>query len=131
MVLGGFVDFLLTSAFAPAHGAITGLGNVAPYTLAKLFDLSSRAASTGSGAGELLLEAQRIQGIVARADATIAKTGIAGTKYILEKLYGYGGAPRRPLQPIEAEAGERLWAHEDTQELVKLERELSGKFSLD
>lgn len=129
LVLGGFTDFLLTSAFAPAHGAITGLANVSPYTIAKLFELSSQAASAGPKAGELLLEAQRIQGVVARADATIAKTGIAGTKHLLEKMYGYGGAPRRPLQPIEIEAGEKLWEHEDTQDLVKLERELSGKVS--
>lgn len=30
LVLGGFVDFLTPSIFANAHGAITGLGNVAP-----------------------------------------------------------------------------------------------------
>lgn len=32
LVLGGFVDFLLPSSFANAHGAITGLGNVAPVS---------------------------------------------------------------------------------------------------
>lgn len=75
----------------------------------------------------LLTEAQALQGIVARADATIAKAGIAGTKYILEKLYGYGGAPRKPLLPMVIENGEALWEHPDTRELVRVERELSGK----
>lgn len=75
----------------------------------------------------MLPEAQRVQGIVARADATIAKTGIAGTKFLLEKLYGYGGVPRRPLGPCPPERAEALWAHPDVRELVALERELSGK----
>ncbi|THG92950.1 hypothetical protein EW145_g8524, partial [Phellinidium pouzarii] len=97
LVLGGFADFLLVSAFANAHGAITGLANVAPYTLARLYDLSVAALSDPS----TLPEAQRLQGIVARADWTIAKAGIAGTKYLLQLVYGYGGAPRRPLLPTD------------------------------
>lgn len=75
----------------------------------------------------MLPEAQRLQAIAARADATIAKAGVAGTKFILEKIYGYGGAPRRPLLPTEPAAGEALFNHRDTMELVLLERELSGK----
>lgn len=74
-----------------------------------------------------LPEAQRLQGIIARADYTIAKTSIAGTKYILERMHGYGGVPRKPLPPIEPRAGQALWDHPHTQELVRLERELSGK----
>ena len=72
-------------------------------------------------------EAQRLQGIAARADFTIAKASIAGTKALLEKLYGYGGNPRRPLPPIEAEAVAALWEHPHTQEIVRIERDLSGK----
>ena len=33
LVLGGFVDFLVASTFVNAHGAITGLANVAPVRL--------------------------------------------------------------------------------------------------
>ncbi|KAG5220873.1 dihydrodipicolinate synthetase [Salix suchowensis] len=119
----GFVDFLTPSIFANAHGAITGLGNVAPHTLNKLFQLSEAALKDPS----LLPEAQRLQGIVARADYTIAKASIAGTKVLLEKLYGYGGVPRRPLLPLESEAASALWEHPDTQAIVKVERELNGK----
>lgn len=93
------------------------------YTLAKLFALSEKATTDPS----VLPEAQRLQGIVARADYTIAKAGIAGTKFLLEKMYGYGGNPRRPLVPTEAAAGAALWEHPHTQELVQIERELSGK----
>ena len=32
LVLGGFTDFILTSAFVNGHGAITGLANVAPVS---------------------------------------------------------------------------------------------------
>ncbi|KAF9500422.1 dihydrodipicolinate synthetase [Pleurotus eryngii] len=123
LVLGGFVDFLTPSIFANAHGAITGLGNVAPHTLNKLFQLSEATLKDPS----LLPEAQRLQGIVARADYTIAKASIAGTKVLLEKLYGYGGVPRRPLLPLESEAASALWEHPDTQAIVKVERELNGK----
>lgn len=75
----------------------------------------------------LLPEAQRVQGIAARADFTIAKAGIAGTKVLLEKLYGYGGLPRKPLPPIDDDVFAALWEHPHTKELVALERELSGK----
>jgi 4-hydroxy-2-oxoglutarate aldolase len=76
----------------------------------------------------VLAEAQALQGIVARADRTIAVTGIAGTKYLLRRLYGYGGVPRRPLRGLAEgdETGERLWGHEHVVELVRVERELSG-----
>lgn len=74
-----------------------------------------------------LPEAQRYQGVIARADFTIAKASIAGTKYLLEKAYGYGGVPRKPLTPTEPKAGEALWAHPDVQAIVELEREAKGK----
>jgi len=123
LVLGGFTDFLTPSAFANGHGAITGLGNVSPYAIRKLFELSEAAQMDLS----ILPEAQRLQGIIARADYTIAKTSIVGTKYLLEKLYGYGGTTRRPLPPISPAAAQALWEHPHTQALVALERQLSGK----
>ncbi|KAF7323048.1 Dihydrodipicolinate synthetase [Mycena chlorophos] len=123
LVLGGFIDFLTPSTFAHGAGAITGLANLSPHAIRKLFDLSEAAKYDLT----VLPEAQRLQGIIARADYTIAKTGIAGTKFLLERLYGYGGAPRRPLLPTPPDAGEALWQHPHTQALVAIERELSGK----
>ncbi|TBU35992.1 dihydrodipicolinate synthetase [Dichomitus squalens] len=123
LVLGGFTDFILTSSIVNGHGAITGLANVAPFTVYKLFEISEKAKVDPS----VLPEAQRLQGIVARADFTIAKAGIAGTKGLLEKLYGYGGSPRKPLPPIEPDALTALWEHPHTQEVIAVERELSGK----
>lgn len=66
---------------------------------------------------------------MARGDFTIAKAGIPGTKFLLQKLYGYGGNCRKPLPVIEPEAAAALWAHPHVQELVQVERELSGKLS--
>ncbi|CAK5276165.1 unnamed protein product [Mycena citricolor] len=123
LVLGGFIDFLTPSAFASAHGAITGLGNVAPHAIKKLFDLSEKATTDLS----VLPEALRLQGIIARADYTIAKASIAGTKFLLQKLHGYGGTTRKPLPPFSEAAGKALWNHPDTQAVVALERESSGK----
>lgn len=139
LVLGGFTDFLTPAAVAGGHGAITGLANVAPASITRLFELTSKAIPStstfaSSSPGEYtaesviaLAEAQKLQGVAARADYTIAKAGIAGTKYLLEKLYGYGGAPRRPLPPINPEDGQRLWEHPDTVALVEVERQLTGK----
>ncbi|KAF8559763.1 dihydrodipicolinate synthetase [Imleria badia] len=117
LVLGGFTDFLLPGAYVNGHGAITGLANVAPHTIVKLLQLSEGSKTDP----KLLGEAQRLQGIVARADATIAKSSIAGTKFLLDKLYGYGGNPRRPLPPIDPAAGEALWEHPHTRMLVEVE----------
>ncbi|GBE81622.1 L-threo-3-deoxy-hexylosonate aldolase [Sparassis crispa] len=125
LVLGGFADFLVPSTYANAHGAITGLANVAPFTIAKLFELSQASLNDPS----LLPEAQRLQVIVSRADYTVAKASISGTKKLLEKLYGYGGLPRKPLPPIEPAAFDALWAHPDVQDIVRVERELGGKAS--
>ncbi|KAI6005656.1 hypothetical protein EDD15DRAFT_2426081 [Pisolithus albus] len=120
LIFGGYTDFILPTAMVNGHGAITGLANVAPNAVVKLFKLCEELRTNPS----LLPEAQRLQGIIAQADATIAKASIAGTKALLEKLYGYGGKPRRPLPPIETSTAQALWDHPHTQDLVRLEQEL-------
>jgi 4-hydroxy-2-oxoglutarate aldolase len=140
LVLGGYTDFLLPSAFANGHGIITGLANIAPvssqqtslgmrsnfvnqHAINALFQLAE--ASTQNVAS--LPEAQRLQGVIARADGTIARASIAGTKVLLEKFYGYGGVPRKPLPPLDPDAAEALWKHPDTVALIALEREMSRR----
>lgn len=145
--MGGYADFLVPSAYASGHGAITGLANLFPVSSAfssaykaliwmfymqnaidHLFRLSEASRKDPS----LLTETQRLQGIIARADFTIAKASITGTKYLLEKLYGYGGVPRKPLPAIDSAAAQALWEHPDTQAAIKLEHESlqSGHASL-
>jgi 4-hydroxy-2-oxoglutarate aldolase len=56
--------------------------------MAQLFKLAELSRQDPS----ILPEAQRVQGIVARADFTIAKASIAGTKFLLQRVYGYGAS---------------------------------------
>ncbi|KAG8713719.1 hypothetical protein FRC08_012910 [Ceratobasidium sp. 394] len=123
LVLGGFADFILPSAFARAHGAISGLGNFSPYTLVRLTRLSFEAQTNPA----VIPEAQQLQDIVARADRTIAVTGIAGTKDLLERSFGYGGAPRLPLLRATNEAGAKLWNHPHVVALREKEAELAAR----
>lgn len=94
---------------------------VTQLTIRRLFDLASQAQQDPS----VLAAAQHLQGIVARADRTVAVAGIAGTKYLLERLHGYGGVPRRPLKGMTGGAGEVLWAHPHVVDLVKQEKKLA------
>lgn len=56
LVLGGFADFILPSSYSNAHGAISGLGNVAPVSSHPrllpvpylMFGRSTRSLSSGS-----------------------------------------------------------------------------------
>jgi 4-hydroxy-2-oxoglutarate aldolase len=91
-VFGGTVDALVPALAAGSSGAIGGLCNVAPKTVARLYNL----ATCGSDKKEV----GKIQKLVADADALVTKLGvITGTKYALEYFYGYGGEGRRPIQP--------------------------------
>ncbi|KAI0247965.1 dihydrodipicolinate synthetase [Lactifluus subvellereus] len=123
LVLGGYADIITSSTFVHGHGAITGLANLAPRALVKLFELSVAATKDPSR----LVEAQELQSTMARADFTVAKASISGMKFLTDKLYGYGGLPRKPLPPMDPEDARRLWEHPHVQELVKTERELSGQ----
>ncbi|KAH8926111.1 dihydrodipicolinate synthetase [Atractiella rhizophila] len=101
VVLGGFADFLLPSAFVKAGGCITGLANVFPKTVVRLNKAVEKVVSSYSP--EALAEAQKLQEVVSLADGITAKTGISGNKWLLEEVSGYGGAPRRPLRPYKGD----------------------------
>jgi L-threo-3-deoxy-hexylosonate aldolase len=126
LVLGGFVDFLLPSLYANGHGSITGLANVYPYTLHALWSASlATLPSSSDPSVERLQYAQYLQGIAARADRTIAVTGIPGTKWLMERRYGYGGFCRTPLMPFEDSDGEKLLIHKHVVDIEKVEVELA------
>jgi len=86
-----------------------------------LYKLSEEAKRSPN----VLPEVQRLQGIIAQADHVMAKASIAGTKAMLGRLHGYGGAPRKPLPAMDVDEAEKLWNHVYVQELIKLEREIS------
>jgi len=123
LVLGGFADFLVPSAFARGHGAIMGLGNISPRLLVRCWELAQEALTNPMA----LEAAQHLQDLAARGDRTIALAGISGTKELLHRMYGYGGAPRRPLLPLSTEEGEALWDHENVNALLKVEMELEAQ----
>ncbi|PVF98792.1 aldolase [Serendipita vermifera] len=129
LVLGGFIDFLLPSVYANAHGAITGLANLYPRTIRALWDISLSTLPTASTActPELLSQAQQLQGIVARADRTVAVTGIAGTKWILTRRLGYGGVCRKPLSAMVDADGEKLRRHPHVVDIEEMEALLEAE----
>jgi 4-hydroxy-2-oxoglutarate aldolase len=92
VIYAGLVDILYPSLVAGASGAIAGLCNLAPKTVAKAYELAMTRADPK--------ELAKIQKLMADADALVGKTGvISGTKYALEHFFGYGGEGRRPIQP--------------------------------
>ncbi|KDE08350.1 hypothetical protein MVLG_01390 [Microbotryum lychnidis-dioicae p1A1 Lamole] len=118
LVLGGFVDFLAPAMLLNGAGCITGLGNVAPKSCMKLFNLTESGLN---GSAKDLAAAKELQVIVSNGDWTMCKVGIAGSKYVLSKLHGYGGEPRRPILPFSGD-GEKLLA--DLKPLLDYENSL-------
>ncbi|KAG0655503.1 hypothetical protein C6P46_000849 [Rhodotorula mucilaginosa] len=103
-----FTDVAEASLFLDGAGCITGLANLAPKTCMKLYKATTEYLQ--SPTAEALDEVRRLQGIVSRGDWPVIKGGIAGPKYVLDRIRGYGGAPRRPLLPMEAKDGEKMLA---------------------
>jgi dihydrodipicolinate synthase/N-acetylneuraminate lyase len=125
VTLGGFADFLApTVAGGRAHGAIMGLGNIYPRSLVHLLELSLRAKETQSFAD--LQKAVELQDLVAGADDSFAKAGIAGTKWWLHKHDGYpNGRVRRPLLDFAADKGAALEKDEAVLKLMAVEKSLA------
>ncbi|KAM0332017.1 hypothetical protein ACHAQA_002283 [Verticillium albo-atrum] len=86
-VAGGSADFILQGMVVGGHGTISGLANVAPRACVRIMEL----VRTGR-----LLEARRLQAMVAKCDWVAIKTGFVGVKAAIGHFEGYGGEPRRP-----------------------------------
>ncbi|EJD54313.1 aldolase [Auricularia subglabra TFB-10046 SS5] len=127
LVFGGYADFLVPSTFARGHGAITGLSNLAPNATLRTYELAVKSLEDPVKGATLLHEAQALQGVLANADRTIALTGVPGTKFLLQKITGYGGLPRRPVLPMDPKDEDALWNHPDVVALVQLEADLEQK----
>ncbi|KAI9789460.1 MAG: hypothetical protein M1816_006002 [Peltula sp. TS41687] len=113
MCLGGSADFTLPMLVGGGSGGIYGLANVAPKACVELIRLYTSGR---------VLEAQKLQAVVARADWVAIKSGIVGAKSALESYFGYGGNARKPLpRPSKAEAEKYA---EEWKEVVMLERSL-------
>lgn len=104
MAFGGFADFTMQCAASGASGIIAGGANVWPKMCVKVWELWEQ------GKWE---EAIKLNEELAKADWILTRTAIPGTKAAIEIAYGYGGVPRRPLKPLDAEK------HKELETLVK------------
>ncbi|TXT13678.1 hypothetical protein VHUM_01045 [Vanrija humicola] len=127
ITLGGFADFLLPTVGAGrAHGAIMGLANVYPRGIARLFQLADKIATDAQPSKADLTKALKIQDLAAGADQTLARGGIAATKWWLKKHNGYPSARvRRPLLDFTDAAGEKIEADAIVAEFYELEKSLA------
>ncbi|KAF9269484.1 dihydrodipicolinate synthetase [Marasmius fiardii PR-910] len=119
-VLDGFVDILYPSVAGGAGGSITGVANFAPRVCMRLWQLCNAEPSRAA-----IKEAQDLQGLVSEADWEAAKTGVAGTKYLLNKLFGYNSRPRRPLLPTSEAKGSQLWQESSIVKVLALEKDMA------
>jgi L-threo-3-deoxy-hexylosonate aldolase len=113
VVLGGLADFELPAFVAGASGVIAGGANVTPKACAAVFSLYKEDRLRES------IEAQRI---LSTGDWAHTKRGVAGTKAALEKYFGYGGDPRRPLKPLDDVSTSQLL--DEMEELIRWERSI-------
>jgi 4-hydroxy-2-oxoglutarate aldolase len=113
LVLGGSADFTLQSLVGGGHGILAGLANIAPKSCVEIFRLYHE---------NKIVEAQKLQEIVARGDWTAIKGGVIGTKAGMETWLGYGGFGRSPLPRPSGD--EQLKWKEGFRELVALEKSL-------
>jgi 4-hydroxy-2-oxoglutarate aldolase len=100
---------------------VTGLANTHPRSVVKLYNLFQ--------AGDLV-EAQRLQGLVSRAEwamGAMGNTGMSGTKYAVEWVRGYKEKvlPRAPLMECDEEV--KAWIRETMEDLTVHERKLAAK----
>lgn len=115
--LGGLADFILPGLVAGATGMIVGGGNVAPHTCVRVYDLWSN--------GELPA-AQDVQRILSAGDWAHTRMGVGGTKAVLQRYFGYGGSPRRPLRLPGDESVNTRNMFSEIEPLMKMEAELQA-----
>ncbi|WWD20281.1 hypothetical protein CI109_104757 [Kwoniella shandongensis] len=126
VTLGGFADFLAPAVLGGrGHGAIMGLGNIYPKSLAKLFEISYKLATDSAPSPADLKKALALQDLVSGADQSFFRAGIAGTKWYLQKYNGYPcERMRRPLLDFTAEQGALLEKEEAVTKLMDFEKSL-------
>jgi dihydrodipicolinate synthase/N-acetylneuraminate lyase len=114
-VFGGSSDWLIPGMIANSCGAVTGLANTHPRSCVKLFDLFQSGNFS---------EAQKLQGIISRAEWGMGKTGMNGTKYAVEWFRGYKEKvlPRAPLMECTEET--KTWIRDIMKELTIYENKL-------
>jgi 4-hydroxy-2-oxoglutarate aldolase len=116
LTMGGSADFLLQALVVGGHGVIAGLANLAPRACVRIMDLYLQGN---------MVEARKLQAVVARGDWTAIKGGFVAVKCALEMFYGYGGVPRRPCAAPGKQARAATW--QGFSELMELEESLQSE----
>lgn len=120
---GGSSDYLLPTLHASGSGCVTGLGNVFPRSVARIFDLWKEGR---------VEEARKLQQSVADAEWA-CKKGIACTKFGAWWFLGKGlgiddSAIFRPRKPyLEVNEGMQKWTIETMRVLEETEKALPGR----
>ncbi|KAK6073850.1 hypothetical protein SCUP234_07033 [Seiridium cupressi] len=117
LLLDGLIADLTPWMQCGGHGTVSGIPNFAPASSIRLWELLNQSNLTE----EESREAGRIQAILSNADVAAVPAGVRGMKYVLNKLYGYGVSPRKPLLPLKSKDGEKLM--EQFKEMLDLEAE--------
>ncbi|PYH94658.1 putative dihydrodipicolinate synthase [Aspergillus ellipticus CBS 707.79] len=119
LLLDGLIADLTPWMQCGGHGTVSGIPNFAPVASMRLWEL----LNTPSPSSEQISEMRKLQAILSRADVAAVPGGIRAMKYALNKMHGYGAAPRRPLLPLkEAEGEEFMLALRD---LIELETKMA------
>ncbi|EER27944.1 dihydrodipicolinate synthase, putative [Coccidioides posadasii C735 delta SOWgp] len=113
LCFGGSGDFTLQTLIGGGVGIIGGIGNLAPKTCVQVEQLFRQGK---------LVEAQKVQEILARGDWAAIQGGVVGIKSAMMSHCGYGGYGRKPL-PRPTEEEQKVYAQQ-FRELVEFENSL-------
>lgn len=101
-VFAGSAGYLLPALSVGAVGAVAALANIFPREVCRLQQLFALGQFE---------EARLLQARLAPANSAVTTTySVPGLKAGLELLFGYGGRPRSPLQPLNEQERSRLAA---------------------
>ncbi|KAL4773552.1 hypothetical protein BDW60DRAFT_215909 [Aspergillus nidulans var. acristatus] len=122
-VYAGSSDWLLPCLIGGGSGCVTGIGNVFPRSVARLYALWKDGK---------VQEATKLQGLVAQAEKA-CKEGIAPTKFAAGYFAGPGAGvtdpkafwPRKPYRPSGKEKQD--WVVQVMQHLVDIEQSISDR----
>lgn len=114
---------MFPAMLAGLQGSITGLGNLTPLLVAKLYDTTVSALANKDWAQ--LEEARKLGDVVSRADWACTKAGIGGSKWGVAEWWpetGMGLRVRRPL--TEVTEGVKTMMTKELKEAIAIEKQL-------
>lgn len=126
LVLTGFSDIMFPSMLAGLQGSITGLGNLTPRLVVRLYELTTEALAERNW--DKLDEARKLGDIVSRADWASAKAGVSANKWIVGHFYPDIGIKERVRRPLfEATDALKQSLVKEFAEAVEIERRLESE----